>query len=106
MQWKKVPYGDKVGDEFEATHGVAPFGLFIALVEHYVEGRQYPSRPMITTDFVNSSNLRGENRRRCPHGDKSELQVVRGEMDDQVDWLAISEASGGRSGPRQPVRSK
>src|SRR5206468_11912249 len=40
LQWKKVRFmADKVGDEYEGyITGVAPFGLFIELVEHYVEG--------------------------------------------------------------------
>ena len=40
LQWKKVRFmADKVGDEFDGyVTGVAPFGLFVELVEHYVEG--------------------------------------------------------------------
>jgi ribonuclease R len=40
LQWKKVRFmSDKVGDEYEGfVTGVAPFGLFVELVEHYVEG--------------------------------------------------------------------
>ena len=40
LQWKKVRFmADKVGDEYEGfITGVAPFGLFVELVEHYVEG--------------------------------------------------------------------
>ena len=40
LQWKKVRFmADKVGDEFEGyVTGVAAFGLFIELVEHFVEG--------------------------------------------------------------------
>ncbi len=40
LQWKKVKFmADKVGDEFEGyVTGVAAFGLFIELIEHYVEG--------------------------------------------------------------------
>ena len=40
LQWKKVKFmADKVGDEFEGyITGVAAFGLFIELVEHFVEG--------------------------------------------------------------------
>src|SRR5581483_1120571 len=39
LQWKKVKFmADKVGDEFEGyITGVAAFGLFIELVEHFVE---------------------------------------------------------------------
>src|SRR5437868_6507832 len=40
LQWKKVKFmADKVGDEFEGyVTGVAAFGLFIELIEHFVEG--------------------------------------------------------------------
>ena len=40
VQWKKVRFmADKVGDEFDGyITGVAAFGLFVQLVEHYVEG--------------------------------------------------------------------
>src|ERR1700704_4019699 len=40
LQWKKVKFmADKVGDEYEGyITGVAPYGLFIELVEHFVEG--------------------------------------------------------------------
>jgi ribonuclease R len=40
LQWKKVRFmADKVGDTFDGyITGVAPFGLFVELVDHYVEG--------------------------------------------------------------------
>ena len=40
LQWKKVRFmADKVGDEFDGyVTGVAAFGLFVELVEHFVEG--------------------------------------------------------------------
>src|SRR5262249_25629289 len=40
LQWKKVRFmADKVGDEYDGyVTGVAAFGLFIELIEHYVEG--------------------------------------------------------------------
>ena len=40
VQWKKVRFmADKVGDVFDGyITGVTPFGLFVELVEHYVEG--------------------------------------------------------------------
>jgi ribonuclease R len=45
LQWKKVRFmADKVGDEYDGfITGVAPFGLFIELSEHYVER----SRPRV-----------------------------------------------------------
>jgi ribonuclease R len=40
LQWKKVRFmANKVGDEYAGyITGVTPFGLFVELVEHYVEG--------------------------------------------------------------------
>jgi ribonuclease R len=40
VQWKKVRFmADKVGDEFDGyITGVAPFGLFVELIEPFVEG--------------------------------------------------------------------
>ena len=40
VQWKKVRFmADKVGEEFDAfVTGVSAFGLFVELVEHFVEG--------------------------------------------------------------------
>ena len=40
VQWKKARFmADKIGDEFEGVvTGVAAFGLFVELVEHFVEG--------------------------------------------------------------------
>jgi ribonuclease R len=45
LQWKKVKFmADKVGDEFEGyITGVAAFGLFIELIEHFVEGMVHVS---------------------------------------------------------------
>ena len=46
---------DKVGDEFEGyITGVAAFGLFIELIEHFVEG-WCTSRPWPTTTTGSSS---------------------------------------------------
>jgi ribonuclease R len=40
LQWKKVRFmADKVGDVYEGyITGVAPFGMFVELIDHYVEG--------------------------------------------------------------------
>src|SRR5437867_442779 len=68
LQWKKVKFmADKVGDEFEGyVTGVAAFGLFIELVEHFVEGMVHVST--MADDyyrFIETAHLlRGENMRR------------------------------------------
>src|SRR5262249_31314885 len=65
LQWKKVKFmADKVGDEFEGyVTGVAAFGLFIELVEHFVEGMVHVST--MGDDYYrfveNGHLLRGEN---------------------------------------------
>src|SRR6185437_9585481 len=65
LQWKKVKFmADKVGDEFEGyITGVAAFGLFVELIEHYVEGLVHVST--MADDyyrFVETAHmLRGEN---------------------------------------------
>ena len=65
VQWKKVRFmADKVGDEFEGyITGVTAFGLFIELIEHFVEGLVHIST--MADDyyrFVERAHiLRGEN---------------------------------------------
>ena len=80
LQWKKVKFmADKVGDEFEGyVTGVAAFGLFIELIEHYVEGLVHVST--MADDyyrFVESAHmLRGENTQKIYRlGDKVKVQV-------------------------------
>ena len=77
LQWKKVRFmADKVGDEYEGfITGVAPFGLFIELIEHYVEGLVHVSS--MADDyyrFVEQQHvLRGENTKKVYRlGDKVE----------------------------------
>jgi ribonuclease R len=113
LQWKKVRFmADKVGDEFEGyITGVAPFGLFVELVEHYVEGLVHISS--MADDyyrFVEQQHvLRGENTRKVYRlGDKVLVQVVRVDMDRrQVDLglMDILEAVR-REERRGPIRSK
>jgi len=65
VQWKKVRFmADKVGDEFDGyVTGVTAFGLFIELVEHFVEGMVHVST--MADDyyrFIERAHvLRGEN---------------------------------------------
>jgi ribonuclease R len=110
LQWKKVKFmADKVGDEFEAyVTGVAAFGLFVELVEHFVEGLVH-----VTTmaddyyRFVDSAHmLRGENTHKVYRlGDKVVVQVVRVNMDVRQIELGLVEildrVKEGARGPRQ-----
>jgi ribonuclease R len=96
LQWKKVRFmADKVGDEYEGyITGVAPFGLFIELVDHYVEGLVHVSS--MADDyyrFVEQQHiLRGENTKKSYRlGDKVVVQVVRVDMERRQVDLGIVE---------------
>jgi ribonuclease R len=91
VQWKKVRFmADKVGDEFEGyVTGVTAFGLYIELIEHFVEGLVHVST--MADDyyrFVERAHiLRGENKGRVYRlGDRVKVQVVKVDMERrQVD---------------------
>jgi ribonuclease R len=114
LQWKKVRFmADKVGDEYHGyITGVAPFGLFIELIEHYVEGLVHISS--MADDYYRfieqQHTLRGENTKRVYRlGDKVLVQVVRVDMERrQVDLglVEILESVRRETQPRQPIRSK
>ena len=96
LQWKKVRFmADKVGDEYEGyITGVAPFGLFIELIEHYVEGLVHVSS--MADDyyrFVEQQHvLRGENTKKVYRlGDKVRVQVVRVDMERRQVELGLVE---------------
>src|SRR5881396_3857709 len=112
LQWKKVKFmADKVGDEFEGyVTGVAAFGLFVELIEHYVEGLVHVST--MADDyyrFVESAHmLRGENTKRVYRlGDKLKVQVIRVNMEvRQIDLGLVEILERVREGERGPRRSK
>jgi len=113
LQWKKVRFmADKVGDEYHGyVTGVAPFGLFVELIEHFVEGLVHISS--MADDYYRYVEqqhlLRGENTKRVYRlGDKVLVQVVRVDMERrQVDLglVEILEAVR-REVPARPIRSK
>ena len=111
-QWKKVRFmADKVGDVFEGfVTGVTAFGLFIELVEHFVEGMVHVST--MADDyyrFVERQHvLRGENTHKVYRlGDKVTVQIVRVDMEQRqialglVDILDAVRESERRRGPRR-----
>jgi ribonuclease R len=114
VQWKKVRFmADKVGDEFDGyITGVAPFGLFVELVQHFVEGLVHVSS--MGDDYYRFQDqqhvLHGENTKRVYRlGDRVRVQVVRVDMERrQVDLglMEILEAMRQDSRPRGPVRSR
>ena len=96
VQWKKVRFmADKVGDEFEGyITGVAAFGLFVELVEHFVEGMVHVST--MADDyyrFVERAHiLRGENTGKTYRlGDKVRVQVIKVDMERRQVDLGIVE---------------
>src|SRR5207245_11533889 len=112
VQWKKVKFmADKVGDEFEGyATGVAAFGLFIELIEHFGEAMGHVST--MADDyyrFVEGAHLlRGENTHKVYRlGDKVKVQVIRVNMETrQVELGLVEILERVRDGERGPRRSK
>jgi ribonuclease R len=118
LQWKKVRFmADKVGDEYEGyITGVAAFGLFIELIEHYVEGLVHVSS--MADDyyrFVEQQHVMlGENTKKVYRlGDKVRVQVVRVDMERRQVELGLVEIldtvrrdEHRRGAPRSKLRSK
>jgi ribonuclease R len=95
VQWKKVRFmADKVGDEFEGyITGVTAFGLFIELIEHFVEGLVHVST--MADDyyrFVEKAHiLQGEKTGKLYRlGDKVTVQVVKVDMERRQIDLGLS----------------
>jgi ribonuclease R len=96
VQWKKVRFmADKVGDEFEGyITGVTAFGLFIELIEHFVEGLVHVST--MADDYYRFQErahiLRGENTGRVYRlGDKVSAQVIKVDMERRQVDLGLTE---------------
>jgi ribonuclease R len=96
VQWKKVRFmADKVGDEFEGfVIGVAPFGLFVELIEHFVEGLVHIST--MADDyyrFVDRKHvLHGENSGKTYRlGDRITVRVTRVDLERRQIELGIAE---------------
>jgi ribonuclease R len=112
LQWKKVKFmADKVGDEFEGyITGVAAFGLFVELVEHFVEGMVHVST--MADDYYrfveNAHLLRGEHTEKIYRlGDKVNVQVIRVNMElKQVDLGLVEILDRVREGTHGPRRSR
>ena len=90
LQWKKVRFmADKVGDVFTGyVTGVAQFGLFVELVEHFVEGLVHVST--LADDFYRFDEqarvLFGERTKKIYRlGDAVRVQVVRVDLQPPAD---------------------
>jgi ribonuclease R len=112
VQWKKVRFmADKVGDEFDGyITGVSAFGLFIELVEHFVEGMVHVST--MADDYYRFMErahvLKGENTGKVYRlGDEVRVQVVKVDMERRQIDLGLTEIldrvreSERHRGPRQ-----
>ena len=120
IQWKKVRFmADKVGDEYEGyITGVAAFGLFIELIEHFVEGLVHISS--MADDYYryleNAHILRGENTQKVYRlGDRVRVQVVRVDLERRqvdlglveiLDRLRDEETRGPRRSKAKPKQEK
>ena len=118
VQWKKVRFmADKVGDEFTGyVIGVTAFGLFVELVEHFVEGLIHIST--MVDDYYRFDErhhlLHGENTgKRYRLGDLVRVQLVRVDGEQRQIGLALIEiletvrrAEGRRTTPRPKARQK
>ena len=94
VQWKKIRFmTDKVGDEFTGyVTGVTAFGLFIELVEHFVEGLVHISS--MADDyyryFERQHSLRGENAKKTYRlGDLVRVQLVQVDREHRQLELAL-----------------
>jgi len=114
VQWKTVRFmADKVGDEFDGyITGVAAFGLFVQLVEHYVEGLVHVSS--MADDYYRflerSHSWRGENTQKVYRlGDKVRVQIIRVDMERRkIDLGLVEILNAVREDERRrgPKRSK
>ncbi len=112
VQWKQARFmADKVGDEFAGVvTGVAPFGLFVELIEHFVEGL-VPLAGLAPDDYRFSDvthQLRGE-RTRATHrlGDRVQVRVVRVDAGRrQIELGLVRGAGRDDAGLRTAVRRR
>ena len=114
IQWKKVRFmADKVGDEFTGyVTGVTGFGLFVELIEHFVEGLVHISS--MADDyyrFLDADHaLFGENTGKTYRlGDMVTVQVVRVDTERrQIDLglVEILDAVRESERSRRPRRSR
>ena len=96
LQWKKVRFmADKVGDVFTGyITGVAPFGLFVELVEHFVEGLVHVTT--LADDYYRFDEqarvLFGERTKKIYRlGDAVRVQVIRVDLHRRQIELGVEE---------------
>jgi ribonuclease R len=96
VDWKKVRFmADKIGDEFDGyVTGVTSFGLFVELIEHFVEGLVHMST--MADDYYrfveDAHTLRGVNTRKVYRlGDRVHVQVLSVDLDRRQVGLGLVE---------------
>jgi ribonuclease R len=112
LQWKKVRFmSDKVGESFDGyITGVAPFGLFVTLVEHFVEGMVHVST--MADDYYRyldpTHSLRGENTGKVYRlGDMVRVQVAKVDMEHRrIDLGLVEIIEAVREGDRRRTASR
>jgi len=112
VQWKKVRFmADKVGDEFDGyVTGVSAFGLFIELVEHFVEGLVHVST--MADDYyryIDTAHvLHGERSRKIYRlGDRVRVQVLRVDGERRlIDLGLVEQLEALRAEPLRPDRTR
>src|SRR5215213_8207038 len=118
LQWKKVRFmADKVGDTFDGyITGVAPFGMFVELIDHYVEGLVHVST--MADDYYRyreqTHALFGENTKKTYRlGDRVTVQIVRVDLERrQIDLgledvlIAVRDDERRRGPRRSHARAK
>jgi ribonuclease R len=109
LQWKKVRFmADKVGETFDGhVTGVAPFGLFVQLDEHFVEGLLHMAA-LTDDDYRFDANARviygTASRRVFRLGHPVRVQVARVDQERRQIELALEgvDARAARSRRRPP----
>jgi len=118
LQWKKVRFmADKVGDVFDGyITGVAPFGMFVELTEHYVEGLVHVST--MADDYYRfreqQHTLFGESTKKTYRlGDHVRVQIIRVDMERRQIDLGLEDVlekvrrdERSRGGSRSSARPK
>ena len=101
LQWKKVRFmADKVGDEFHGyITGVAPYGLFVELIEHFVEGLVHISS--MADDYYRFVEQQHTLRRR-----EHEAGLSARRRGPRAGGARRHGATAGRSGSRRDSRSR
>jgi ribonuclease R len=110
IRWKKVRFmADKVGEEYDGyISGVAPYGLFVELVEPFVEGL-VPVASMADDyyRFVEQRHtLRGEEtKKEYRLGDRVRVQVVRVDAGRRQVDFALADIAEALRAPRRAART-